>query len=103
MIADVPGSDLLAERTGLSLEERYSLLADPHRRIVLKRLDRASNDLTIETLADHVVSELTDDGTLGTDDERRRALFALHHNHLPRLDDHGVLEYDPDAGTATVS
>lgn len=100
MLADVTESDLLVERTELSIEERFSLLADPHRRCVIECFDRTSSDVTIETLAEHVAAELTEsaDG-----DERRRVLLALHHNHLPRLDDHGVLEYDPDAGTVTVS
>lgn len=102
MIADLTEADLLAERSELSLEERFSLLADPHRRIVIDRLNGASSEVTIEALADHVIAQLND-GALEIDDERRRTLFALHHNHLPRLDDHGVLEYDPAAGTVTVS
>lgn len=102
MIVDVAESDLLAERSELSLEERFSLLADPCRRVVIERLDRAASDLTIEGLADHVAAELAD-ASEPADDERRRVLFALHHNHLPRLDDHGVLEYDPAAGTVSVA
>lgn len=102
MIADLTEPDLLAERSELSIDERFSLLADPQRRIVIERLNRTSSDITIETLADHVTEELSDGGS-ETDDEHRRVLFALHHNHLPRLDDHGVLEYDPAAGTVTVS
>lgn len=102
MIADPLEPDLLAERSELSIDELFSLLADPQRRIVIERLDRTSSDVTIEVLADHVVAELND-GTLEAAAERRRALFALHHNHLPRLDDHGILEYDPAAGIVTVS
>jgi hypothetical protein len=102
MIADVTESDLLAERSELSTEERLTLLADPHRRVVIERLDEVSESLTIESLAAHVTCELTG-GTLGTDDRRRRILFALHHNHLPRLADHGVLQYDPAAGTVSAA
>jgi hypothetical protein len=102
MIADVTESDLLAERSELSIEERFTLLADPHRRVVIGRLDEVPGGLTIESLADHVTSELAD-GTLGTDDRRRRVLLSLHHNHLPRLADHGVLQYDPAAGTVSAA
>lgn len=96
----VAGVDLLAEETELSFGDRLSLLADPHRRSVIACLDRVSDDIAVERLADRVATELADSETVD-DERRRRVLFALHHNHLPHLDEHGVIEYDYDAGTVT--
>jgi len=30
-------------------------------------------------------------------DQYRRTRIALHHNHLPKLDEYGMVVYDPDA------
>lgn len=104
MSIDVTGFDPLAEETDLSLSERLSLLADPHRRAVLERLDRTEDGVEVETLAARIAAELSD-ATLETvdEDEHRRILLALHHNHLPRLADHDLLEYDLDAGLVTAT
>ncbi|MFC7009105.1 DUF7344 domain-containing protein [Halalkalicoccus salilacus] len=104
MSIDVTGSDPLAKETHLSLAERFSLLADPHRRAVLERLDRTADGLEVEALAARVAAELSDaaPGTVD-EDHRRRVLLALHHNHLPKLADHGLLEYDLDAGIVTAT
>lgn len=102
MSATTIDSDLLAERTELSLGERLSLLSHPHRRGALECLDRASGGVDVEAFADCVVREVADDAD-EADDERRQVLLALHHNHLPRLEDHGVLEYDPESGIVTAT
>lgn len=104
MSIDVTGFDPLATETDLSLGERFSILADPHRRAVLERLDRTADGVEVETLAARVAAELSDATPETVDeDHRRRVLLALHHNHLPRLADHGLLEYDLDAGTVTAT
>lgn len=103
MSIDVTGSDPLARETDLPLAERFSLLADPHRRAVLERLDRTVDGLEIEALAARVAAELSDAPETVDDDDRRRVLLALHHNHLPKLADHGLLEYDLDAGIVTAT
>jgi hypothetical protein len=33
--------------------------------------------------------------------DRDRLLIVLHHDHLPRLDDAGLLSYDPNDGTVS--
>lgn len=93
----------LAEETDLSLSERFSLLADPHRRAVLERLDRTAGGVAVETLATRVAADLSDSAETVDDERRRRVLLALHHNHLPKLADHGLLEYDLDAGIVTAT
>lgn len=104
MSIDVIGSGPLVKETDLSIDERFSLLADPHRRAVLERLDRTADGVEVETLATRVAAELSD-ATPDTVDEdhRRRVLLALHHSHLPKLADHGLLEYDLDAGVVTAT
>lgn len=103
MSIDVTGSDPLARETDLALAERFSLLADPHRRAVLGRLDRTVEGLEVEVLAARVAAELSDAPETVDADDRRRVLLALHHNHLPKLADHGLLEYDLDAGIVTAT
>ena len=85
---------MLSEETTLSVEERYTLLADPHRQRVIECLDRSSDELGIETLADRIADRT---------DDRDRILLSLHHNHLPRLDDHGIIEYDHETKTVSRS
>lgn len=68
--------------------------ADRRRLIVLEYLDDTSDTVVgIDELADHLLVE-----TDGFDEERGRPLVVteLHHDHLPRLDDHGFLTYDSE-------
>lgn len=65
------------------------LLASSYRRRVIYAL-RKNGPVTVSELADAVVSA-------GVADARDRALTSLIHTHLPKLADHGVVEYDgPD-------
>lgn len=82
-----------ARRT--TTDELLALLADSCRRRVLEVLLDANPDgrLTLEELSTRV-----DDETVG--DETLCALtVALHHRHLPKLAEAGLVEYDPDTRT----
>lgn len=94
MSSELVRSSPLAEKTTLSIEERYTLLADPHRRCVIEHLDRSSGELEIVTLVDRIAER---------SDDRDRLLLTLHHNHLPRLEDYGIIEYDHHARTVSRS
>lgn len=73
----------MTERT---LDECLELLSDRQRRQVIQEL-RTERHATLEELAAAI-----DDGNDG------RLLPELRHNHLPKLADHDVVEYDPRSG-----
>lgn len=77
----------------MDIETTFDLLSSEVRRDIVAALHETRSirrpDLTA-TLADG-------DGETA----RRRLRIALHHRHLPRLADAGVIEYDGETVTAT--
>jgi hypothetical protein len=71
------------------LDERLRLLSHAERRLVVQVLVEADGERV--SLAD-LVDRLVEEG--GRDP--RRVRLDLHHRHLPRLEDGGVLAYDSD-------
>lgn len=82
----------------LSPDDTYGLLAAPRRRYVLAEL--LENEYgTAEELAARIAA--WEEGTAidgASEGLRREVHIALVHNHLPRLADHGVVEYDARNG-----
>ncbi len=111
----------------VSTEELLRLVADPQRRAVLScLLDRDGATASVEELAAALVAaevrvqrsaedgeatarpqagkgrsgqSTTDDGTLGGSVAVERASIGLRHNHLPKLAEAGVVDYDHEGGT----
>lgn len=74
------------------------LISDGQRRRVI---DELRHETTAETTVDSLVDRLRED-ELAVDNEQqnRTALSAqLIHNHLPKLAEHGVVEYNRDDNT----
>jgi len=73
-----------------SLSELFEILSHKHRRHVLWVLAHP------DTRTDATISatRFTDTG-----DEPDVLQLALRHNHLPKLDDHGLVDWDPEAET----
>ncbi|TYT62782.1 DUF7344 domain-containing protein [Natrialba swarupiae] len=86
-----------------SLDDRVvRLLTDEANRAVLEALDDAGSPLSIDELAAELVSQETfvvDE--LEYDECLERARISLYHARLPKLDEAGLVEYDPE--TAVVS
>ncbi|MFC7080307.1 DUF7344 domain-containing protein [Halorussus caseinilyticus] len=96
----VPTADL---RTGAEPSERldaaFELLADPLRREILYHLaDADETSVELSSLAEAVVREGTPEGESGASGARSLAV-ELHHAHLPKLESHGVVAYDPERRT----
>ncbi|WP_276271734.1 DUF7344 domain-containing protein [Haloarcula litorea] len=74
---------------------RVALVADECRRRLLRHL--ASGDRREHTLAS-LTAALSEraDASGSTEGRDRDLRVALHHVHLPKLDDAGVIHYDPD-------
>lgn len=87
----------------LSEDEVYGLLSVERRREVILYL--AENLGTMDTveirdLSDYIAAiEQDKDPNQLTTDERHAVYVALYQDHLPKLDDAGVVEYDPRAST----
>ncbi|MFP9191063.1 winged helix-turn-helix domain-containing protein [Natronosalvus vescus] len=88
-------------RTGCttpSLDLVFELLADRRRRKALYYLHNLPNGVaTVEEIAEYI---LTHDSILSESSEGRHQLMtALHHIHLPKLEEAGVIEHDPRSQT----
>lgn len=77
----------------LTTEERYDLLGDERRRHALAVLAERSAPIDLESLAEAVADRETAVARPSAD-EIERVAVSLHHVHLPRAADLGVLDYD---------
>lgn len=86
----------------MSLDETLSLLASRQRRYLLYGLSLYTKPVPLARLTD-TVTEL-EYGTPAENyaDERLTIYTGLYHNHLPRLVDAGVVEYDQSDDTVDV-
>ena len=84
--------------TGAHFDARLRLVADHRRRRVIQHLRREANG---ETSIDALVDRLYEDSATDTDRrvDREQFTIQLYHVHLPKLAEHGVVEYDPERGT----
>lgn len=86
-------------RDELSQEEVFDLLSSPRRRFVLYYLRGADEPIELGELANEVaaweneteVSELTSQ-------QRKRVYVSLYQTHIPKLEEFGVIDYDPESG-----
>ncbi len=78
----------------------YDALSNERRRRVLSMLSEETTPLDVAELAHVVATAETADQPHGTlDDHVTRVHTSLHHVHLPKLADLGLVEYDPATGT----
>lgn len=90
-----PTTDLTAS-TELTESDRYRLLSDDRRRIVLDILADRVTAITLEELA-QTVAEREEDTEAPATTTVERITISLHHKHLPKMAAHGVIEYDRDS------
>lgn len=90
------------ERTAhLSENERHVLLSAKRRRLVLDVLSDLTSPVEIDELAAEVAKR--EDGLDADDDgDRKGVAITLFHRHLPKMDDFGVLDFDPDRQRVTL-
>ncbi len=93
---DADGPAIPAE---LSLDDVHHLLQTKRRRDVLRYLRDAEGPVRLRELAEQVAA--WEQGTTVDElrsDERQRVYISLYQSHLPKLDNHGIVEYDKDRG-----
>lgn len=80
------------------LDTCLDLISDAHRRRVI---DELRHETAVETTVDSLVERLHEDGLAVDDGQQDRAVLwaQLTHNHLPKLAEHGVVDYDRDDKT----
>ena len=77
----------------ISKDALFRVLANTQRRQILLYLsDHPKPTTTRDEMLDHLV-EISDEPH---GDTHRRLAIQLQHIHLPKLDDHGLLEYDTE-------
>ena len=84
------------QRSTLSLDVAFDILADGRRRAVLSYLIQDERQADLDELATHIsaVEPTVADGQAAT---------TLHHLHLPKLADAGLISYDSEQRTATAN
>lgn len=88
----------------LSLDERFEILKNERRRIVLRYLEDADETIKLRELADQVTAIENDtDVEAITSEERKRVYVGLYQFHLPKMAKMGIIEYDQDRGDITLT
>lgn len=72
------------------VDELLRVLSGARRRVVLRALLTRGGETTLDDLA----ADLAESADLS----ESRVRIDLHHNHLPKLQDVDVVEYDPETG-----
>ena len=100
-IQSIAGSpDSSVGKDSISPDTILSAVANEHRRAILNALDTApDNTLEYDTLVDRVADRIRDeDAERVSDEHRQRVRIALHHTHLPKLDEARIIDYEGDTG-----
>jgi hypothetical protein len=79
--------------TSLSVEDLSEAVADPTRRQVLRHLDDCEFMMPLADIAREVAARDGEGSSTGTDDPRRSKV-RLHHHHVTKLADIGLIDYD---------
>lgn len=100
------------ERSGMEANENevqsgfpftmFSVLADPDRVEILSYLLDQPTPVTIGELVDTLAEANGDSNGENSDTEREKITIALHHNHLPKLSESGVIGISSDEEYVTL-
>lgn len=95
-ISEPPVDGPKSEAGTIELAEsaRHELLAVRRRRLTVDILEGRVASLDLDTVARELVGRESADPSPETVE---RVATELHHNHLPRLDEHELIEYEPKA------
>lgn len=79
----------------MDTHEAFAILSDSDRQHVLEELLETEGRTTVGVLADQLAARRKN---RADELDRERAEVHLVHNHLPRLANYGVIEYDRESG-----
>jgi len=83
----------------ISVDELFELLSRPGNRYILTYLVRNDGTVPYADLVEYVVDQGGTPAGLTTGEFRNRIAARLAHSNLPKLDDAGLVDYDPTAKT----
>lgn len=86
---------MVLRRSRLPAEEVYVLLSNARRRRAVERLCTGEDAIEVSNLAESIAAAEADERPPPAP-VRESVYASLHQTHLPRLDEAGVVEYDPD-------
>ncbi|WP_418281633.1 DUF7344 domain-containing protein [Halorubrum sp. DTA98] len=86
----------MASTTAVALGETFDVLTHPYRRYVLYYLRTQSEVVAIETLTAMITNELEGPSATGGSETSEHIETALHHTHLPKLADAGLITIEQD-------
>lgn len=99
MSTDAPfGDDTSREPLTDVPAECYDVLRNPRRLRLLEHLGRCDRRLTVDELTSELVAHDPQDGS----STPREIRVSLVHNHLPRLAEYDIVDWDVDAGVELV-
>lgn len=93
-----------------SVAEIFEVLSDRHRRQVLRSLQEHGQEIAIADLAadlagggtgpsrSEVPPQVNQHRMEGAENRGQNVAASLYHVHIPKLEDAGVVTYDPDRG-----
>ncbi|MDG5760801.1 hypothetical protein QA600_15805 [Natronococcus sp. A-GB1] len=84
-------------QTPSRMEAACSLLAESERRYLLYQLAETRRGNLEDVVSEIAAWERSEDGSIDSED-RQRVYVSLIHNHLPRLADYGIVDYDLRSG-----
>ena len=95
-----PAPELTNLRTPDNVDTLFACLADQRRRLLIECLSEQPGPVVVEELVQYV-SEREYGATTGTpsDDTLAEIAVTLLHNHLPRMDEAGVIDVDHETST----
>lgn len=88
----------MAARNKTGLNEVADLLTDAHRRYVLKHLTQESETVDFDTVAASLAARDAGQTRESQSTSSTSIEVQLHHIHLPKLVDAGVITFDEDTG-----
>jgi predicted transcriptional regulator len=86
----------------LSASEVHDVLRNNRRRLVLERLRTTRDAETVSDLAEHI-GGIEAGESPPPRNVRQSVYVSLHQTHLPKLDELGIVDYDPDGKTVELA
>jgi DNA-binding transcriptional ArsR family regulator len=86
--------------THLTNDVAFDLMRDTHRRAIVRVLAEDTSRMDLHPLA-QAVTEMIADQSGATESSAERVSISLFHQHLPKLEAAGVIDFDAEARTVT--
>lgn len=86
-----------------SADVAFDLLKDARRRHALSHLLETDGPVELVALAEHVAACVGGSSDRVSAENVDATCTLLCHSHLPRMEDAGVIEYDPDESTVALT